>query len=218
MSAVQIDVWSDYVCPFCYLAEPELARVEREHAATVRVIWRAFELRPEPVPTLDPQGDYLRDTWARAVLPMAKQRRMNLKLPPVQPRSRLAHEATVHARLQQRGSQMRHGIFRAFFERGEDIGRIAVLAAIGQAAGLDPQDLIEALNTARHRQQVVEDEDIAAQLGASGVPALVVRPAGESFDEAVLLEGAQPYAVIAQVVGRLERALATPLETRKFEP
>ena len=68
---VHIDVWSDYVCPFCYLAEPTLAQVEQEFKGAVQMNWRAFELRPEPVPTLDSQGEYLRDIWARAVYPMA---------------------------------------------------------------------------------------------------------------------------------------------------
>ena len=43
--AVRIDVWSDYVCPFCYLAEPTLKRIEQEFGSKVQVAWRAFELR-----------------------------------------------------------------------------------------------------------------------------------------------------------------------------
>src|SRR2546427_1128018 len=52
-----IDVWSDYVCPFCYLAEPTLTRVTQQFGDAVAVNWRAFELRPDPIPTLDPKGD-----------------------------------------------------------------------------------------------------------------------------------------------------------------
>lgn len=96
--AVQIDVWSDYVCPFCYLAEPTLARIKQEFGDAVRVTWRAFELRPAPVPTLDPKGEYLREVWARSVYRMASDRGMTLRLPPVQPRSRRAHEAAFVAR------------------------------------------------------------------------------------------------------------------------
>ena len=67
---VQIDVWSDYVCPFCYLLEPTLAQIQQDAKGKVRISWQAFELRPDPVPTLDPNGNYLRDVWERAVYPM----------------------------------------------------------------------------------------------------------------------------------------------------
>ncbi len=56
--AVHIDVWSDYVCPFCYLTEPTLARIEQEFGNAISITWRAFELRPEPVSTLPPDGEY----------------------------------------------------------------------------------------------------------------------------------------------------------------
>jgi len=78
MSAARIDVWSDYVCPFCYLAEPTLQRIEQEFADAVEVVWRAFELRPEPVPTLDPKGDYLRDIWASALIDLKPMLRYQL--------------------------------------------------------------------------------------------------------------------------------------------
>lgn len=89
---VDITVWSDYVCPFCYLQEPVLDRIRDEYGEAVVLDWRAFELRPEPVPTLDPDGDYLHTVWNQSVYPMARQRGMTLKLPSVQPRSRRTFE------------------------------------------------------------------------------------------------------------------------------
>jgi predicted DsbA family dithiol-disulfide isomerase len=59
---VRITVWSDYVCPFCYLEEPVLDRIREEYGERVEVEWRVFKLRPEPVPTLDPDGEYLHST------------------------------------------------------------------------------------------------------------------------------------------------------------
>ena len=82
---VRLDVWSDYVCPFCYLELPQLARLQEEFGDQLAIEWHAFELRPEPTPTLDPAGDYLRRTWDRAVYPMAAEYGMVLRLPPVQP-------------------------------------------------------------------------------------------------------------------------------------
>lgn len=200
---VEVDIWSDYVCPFCYLAEPTLAQVEQEFKTAVRINWRAFELRPEPVPTLDPKGDYLRDVWARAVYPMAKTRGMVLHLPPVQPRSRLAHEAAAFAREKGRFSEMNDALFRVFFEHGQDIGRTEVLAKIAVDTGLNPDGLLEALAQDRYRGQVLKDEALAQKLGLSGVPASLVRPPGEPLEQSVLIDGAQPFEVFQQVLTRV---------------
>ncbi len=200
---VEIDVWSDYVCPFCYLAEPTLAELEKEYKAAVRIKWRAFELRPEPVATLDPKGDYLRDVWARAVYPMAKARGMVLHLPPVQPRSRRAHEAAAFARDKGRFSQMNAVVFRAFFEQGKDIGSTEVLATLAADAGLNGDELREALAQGRYGAQVLNDEAMARELGLSGVPASLVRTAGEPVQNSLFVEGAQPPEVFQEAVTRV---------------
>ena len=57
-ATVRVAVWSDYVCPFCYLELPVLERLQTELDGQVVVDWKAFELRPNPVPTLDPDGPY----------------------------------------------------------------------------------------------------------------------------------------------------------------
>src|SRR3569832_2404616 len=133
-SQISLDVWSDYVCPFCYLELPAIERLQAELSDALSVRWRAFELRPEPVPTLDPGGEYLRSAWARVVYPMADQRGMVLKLPPLQPRSRKALEAAAHARDEGRFDAMHVGIFRAFFEHGLGGGGAGGRAG-GAAAG-----------------------------------------------------------------------------------
>ena len=67
--AVRLDVWSDYLCPFCYLEEPVLTRMREEFGDRLTVHWRAFELRPEPVPTLPPRGEYLVNVWSGRFTP-----------------------------------------------------------------------------------------------------------------------------------------------------
>jgi predicted DsbA family dithiol-disulfide isomerase len=206
MRAVQIDVWSDYVCPFCYLAEPALAELAADGDGEVTIGWRAFELRPEPIPTLDPKGDYLRDTWARSVYPMARQRGMKLMLPPVQPRSRLAHEAAAHAAARGKQVEMPHAIFRAFFEDGIDIGSVEELTKLAAQCGLDPAEMEAALKSGRYRPQVIEDEELAQSFGLSGVPAIVVRAADAPWEQAVLVSGAQPYEVLHQAVAQVRES------------
>ena len=52
----------------------------------VEIIWRAFELRPEPVPTLDPKGEYLQHAWRDSVYPLANRLGVTMRLPPVHER------------------------------------------------------------------------------------------------------------------------------------
>lgn len=200
-----IDIWSDYVCPFCYLEMPELAQLQQREGAGLTLNWRAFELRPEPVPTLPPDGDYLRSTWARAVYPMAAERGMRLKLPPVQPRSRLAFEAVAHARSQGRGDALHLAVFRAFFEDGRDIGDPEILADLGAEVGLDRAALRTALATGAHAAEVQADQALAQRLGIRGVPMMVLRRADATPDEGVGLSGAQPAAALIEAVAAYRR-------------
>ena len=203
-AAVVVDVWSDYVCPFCYLELPVLDRVcETFGAEAVEIVWHAFELRPEPVPTLEPAGDYLVSVWSRSVYPMAAGRGMVLKLPPVQPRSRKAFEATVFAADAGRGEAMLRALFAAFFEHGRDIGRIDELVAVGREVGLDAEALRDALQRGVHTDSVLADEAEAARLGIRGVPLMVARRRGEPLRAGRPLSGAQPYEAVAAVVAGL---------------
>ncbi|MCC2957290.1 DsbA family oxidoreductase [Massilia sp. IC2-477] len=197
---VRIDIWSDYVCPFCYLELPPIQRLQQEHAGQVEVVWRAFELRPDPKPTLDPDGEYLHTTWNRSVYPMAAERGMTLKLPPVQPRSRLAFEAVAHARELGRFDAMHAALFRAFFVDGRDIGNPDVLAEIGVEIGLERQGLVEALASGRHTAAVHEDQQLAYSLGVAGVPIMVFRPAGAGWERAFGVRGAVPYETMASAL------------------
>lgn len=198
-----MDVWSDYVCPFCYLAEPALARMAEELGGQVEVKWHAFELRPDPVPALDPGGEYLRDIWARAVYPMAEERGMTLRLPPVQPRSRLALESAEFARDQGMFDEMNRAIFRAFFETGKNIGDRETLLGIARDVGLDVDQMLPVLERGEYYQRVLADEQLAHQLGLSGVPAMLLRREGEPLEAATEIAGAQPYQVLRRAVDQL---------------
>jgi len=154
------------------LAEPavhELAKSE----ANIEIIWRAFELRPEPVPTLPPDGEYLHRVWNASVYPMAESLGITMKLPPVQPRSRLAHETGYWARTQGKFDEMNAELFRAFFERGKNIGEPEVLISLASKLNLDTDSLRRVLESREFEQNVLEDEQTAQTLGLSGVPAFV---------------------------------------------
>lgn len=202
---VRLTVWSDYVCPFCYLEEPVLERIRQEYGGAVDVAWRAFELRPAPVPPLDPAGDYLHSVWNRAVYPMARQSGMVLRLPPVQPRSRRALELAELAREKGRFDEAHHALFKAFFEDGRDLDNVDVLVEIGAAAGLASAEVRAAVEQGTYRDRVISDERLAAQLGIAAVPTVMIHAADEPLEKAELLSGAQPYAVVKAAVERAMR-------------
>lgn len=210
--SVRILVWSDYVCPFCYLELPVLDRLREELGEAVSIEWRAFELRPEPAPTLDPNGEYLHRVWNASVYPMAVERGMTLRLPPVQPRSRRALEAAEFAREAGRYEVMHHALFAAFFEEGRDIGEMGVLLGIAGALGLDRNALQAALQDGRHTAKVLEDQRLAHEVGISGVPGMVIT-AGE---QGYLMSGAQPYDAVRQAVAQAAQLVPAPFERATY--
>jgi predicted DsbA family dithiol-disulfide isomerase len=173
----------------------ELTRTEPH----VEVVWRAFELRPDPVPPLDPGGEYLRSAWTTSVYPLAQKLGITMKLPPVQPRTRLAHEAAHWARTQGRFDDYHEAVFRAFFERGEDIGQVPVLTRLAADLALDSRSLHAALGRRDFEPSVLADEREAEVLGVRGVPAFVA-------DRRALLSGVQSVETLRQLIAHVRAA------------
>jgi predicted DsbA family dithiol-disulfide isomerase len=129
--------------------------------------WRAYELRPDPIPALDPDGEYLHRVWSASVYPMARSLGMTLRQPPVHPRSRQALEAAEFARERDRFDAMHDALFRAFFEEGRDIGDVEVLLDVGGSVGLEREGLRLALDGGRYTEKVVSDGRLATKLGVA---------------------------------------------------
>lgn len=161
----------------------------------VGVVWKAFELRPDPVPARDPAGEYLTRVWRDSVYPLAEQLGITMRLPPIQPRSRRAHEAAKWAQTQNQLGAYNEALFRAFFERGEDIGEIDVLVRLARDLNLDDSLLRTALDTKQFEPDVLFDENEAATLGLHSVPAFI---ANRRF----ALTGVQPVTALEELVNR----------------
>lgn len=200
MERVKLEIFSDYACPFCRLAAPavgELARADRE----LDVVWRAFELRPKPAPTLDPRGEYIERVWRQSVYPMAEKMGMTMKLPPVQPRTRRAHEAARWARETGRFDAYNEALFRAFFERGEDIGQVDALVGVARGLGLDGAPLRAALERRDYELAVMTDESEARRLQIASVPAFVA-------GRVARLSGVQPVENLRELVASVRESQA----------
>lgn len=172
---VEIHIYSDYVCPYCLLAE----RVIKQAASgpDVRIRWHPFELRPYPVPTLRVEDDYLPRVWRTSVYPMAERLGVRIVLPRIspQPRTRLAFELFAMAEEQDLGHPFSMRVFRAFFQEERNIGDTEVLVELAAEVGLDPAAAREALDTGKYEQthrdalrHAIED------IGVSVVPTILI--------------------------------------------
>lgn len=149
--SLKIKVYSDYVCPFCFLAEQPLYQaIEKKD---VEVEWMPYELRPFPNETLKPEGDYLQNTWKQAVYPMAEQLGVPIVLPKVspQPYTHLAFEGYQYAKECGKGTEYNDRMFRAFFQEEKDIGNIDVLTELAGEIGLNQTDYRNVLETRKYK-------------------------------------------------------------------
>jgi 2-hydroxychromene-2-carboxylate isomerase len=146
-------LYHDFVSPFSRLALLVARNVAREVGLDLRLV--PLELFPPPVP-LPPAPETL-GAELEAALPLARALGAELALPARVPRTRKAHEALVHARRQGEGMGQREGmgqgqgqgqgeglelelaeaLYDAVWRRGQDIGRLDVLAGLGAEVGLD---------------------------------------------------------------------------------
>ena len=147
------------------------------------------------MPSRDPGGEYLTRVWRDSVYPLAARLGVTMRLPPIQPRSRRAHEAAKWAQTQDQFESYNEAVFRSFFERGEDIGDIDVLVKLARDLELDESSLLTALENKQFEPAVIADEHEAAAIGLHAVPAFV---ANRRF----ALSGVQPVMALEEMVKR----------------
>lgn len=173
--SLKIEVYSDYVCPYCYLADfPLQAAIQGKD---VEIEWMPFELRPYPTETLRPEGDYLQYAWRTAVYPIAQQMGVPIQLPNVspQPHTHLAFEGFQFAKKHGKGNAYNHRVLSAFFRESQDIGEIAVLTKLAGNIGLDEKEFAAALTSRQYReahQQALRQA--YERVGQTGVPTFVI--------------------------------------------
>jgi len=193
-------LFSDYVCPWCYMAETGLDLLRQTRL--IEVEFRAYELRPAGTPPIPPEieaqyRERIAAGWPR-VQQMARER-FGLELKrmddPAPRPTRLAHIGAKFASAQGQGAAYHLAVFRAHWQELRDISSVDTLAEIARAVGLDDAAFRAALENPEYRDEVETDEYWAAQQQLSGVPAFI-------FAERYLVSGAQPVEVLQQVVDR----------------
>jgi len=200
MEPVSLIVYSDYLCPWCYLAEHRLGLLQAELGEALQLEWRAYLLRPRPEPGRDLEK-FMRYTqsWLRpASEPDAPPYRVweSTEGPPTHsvPPHLVAKAAAEHG---PEAFAAVHGrLLRAYFEESRDISRLETLQAIWADAGL-PAAGFERAAAPELLERTAAEHREAAEIGVTGVPA--VRVAGH--DAFVL--GAQPLETYRRWVERL---------------
>ncbi len=183
-AALTIDIYSDVVCPWCYLGKRRLEAALRERPEiAVAVQWRPFELNPDMPPAGAERGEYLRQKFGDpARLQQAHQRLaelgravgINYRFEAIRriPNTRAAH--ALVALSGERQDAVVEGLFRGYFEEARDVGDVVVLAEIGAAAGIDADELATSLVSRTAMEAIAAQERQATQLGIRGVPFFVI--------------------------------------------
>lgn len=196
---VKIDLFVDYVCPFCFLVAGAVETLKRERDVTIEIM--PFELRPDPVPTLRPEDAYLPNVWQRAVYPHARRCGVAIRLPSVSPQPRTARAYMVLQLAQERhlGEAYSAAMFKAFFQQDRDIGRDDVIVEVASAAGLAADEVRAALASDRRRLAQQEAQRYATQdAGVRVVPSFRVN--GQ------LVEGSRSAEELVHWVDRVQAA------------
>lgn len=151
---LKIKVYSDYVCPFCFLGEKPLQ--EAIQGKDVEVEWMPFELRPYPAERIDPWNEPDKfEMFQRTIMPWAKQLGVEMKLPRLSPHpyTHTAFEGYQFAKEHGKGSEYQHRVFTAFFQEEKNIGEMDVLVEIAKEVGLNTDDFREALENRTYKEK-----------------------------------------------------------------
>ena len=181
-----VDIWSDVVCPFCYLGHHQFrAALERfEHREHVVVRHHAFELDPRaPLADGTPLDEMLAAkysmpveqaaAWNQRVADDARRWGMEWSLDKAQPTNTLdAHRVIALAAQQGRQGEMLERLFRAYFSEGLLVSDHDVLDRLAQETGV--AGAAQMLKTDTGVDAVRHDEHLATRIGITGVPALIL--------------------------------------------
>jgi predicted DsbA family dithiol-disulfide isomerase len=208
-----IDIYSDLVCPWCYVGKRRLERALSElHGIRAEVAWRPFQLNPTMAADGVERTAYLEakfgslDAFRRIeeqVTAAGASERISFAFDKIQrtPNTFLAHRLIWYAR--QHGCQngVVEALFKGYFEAGVDIGSAQVLAGLAESAGIDAGPVLKSDEGAA---EVKTEEAAGRRLGIRAVPYFVLN---NRFG----ISGAQPVEVFLGAIEHLNAGQAEAL-------
>lgn len=207
---MKIEIWSDVVCPWCYVGKRNLeaALAAFPHADRVTVEWRSFELDPATPRRVELSMDEVLErkygmspdqaTAAnRQMTELAATVGLEYHLDRVQIGNTFDAHRLIHlAAHEGLGGAMKERLLRAYFTEGRAISDPATLAELAEEVGLDGDRVAEVLASDEYADDVRADEQRAVDLGSTGVPFFVL-------DGRFGIPGAQPPDVLLRMLHRV---------------
>jgi predicted DsbA family dithiol-disulfide isomerase len=208
---IEIDVWSDVVCPWCFIGRRRLQKAIASHAAGRKVIvrHRAFQLQPDAREVV--RTDEMLATKYKVdkeqvaamqanVCSIADGEGLCYDLTETSSGNTAdAHRLILWAEEIGRGDDLLEAIYSAYFEKKRSIFSHDDLIAIATEIGFEREQLVGVLNSNRFIDRVEEDQNLAHQLGANGVPFYVI-------DMKFGISGAQPQEHFDQIFAHPEQS------------
>lgn len=207
---MEIEIFSDVVCPWCYIGKRRLERALQTPAGQgVSLRWRPYQLHPGLPPGGVDRAEHLRARYGAAAdlgrLPKRLEAeaedvgiRFNFAAIKRQPNSFQAHRLLEFAEPRGRQHELAEALFEFHFCLGRDLGDAATLAAAAQQAGLSGKQAAAHLAGDEGAEEVRQQLGRAADLGIAGVPCYLL--AGR-----FTLPGAQTEDVMAAFIDRAKR-------------
>ena len=210
---MRVDIWSDVVCPFCYIGKKRLEAAAEQAGLELEVHWHSYELDPEaPVRQEVSNSERLAQKYGRTVADVEDMQR-NIAAMAAEEGIQFnwenansgntfnAHRIIHLAQSKGLGSEAKEAFFYSYMTQGLPIGERETIEDVAARIGLNPVEVEDVLNSEEYADFVKFDEDVARdQLKVTGVPFFV-------FDQRIALAGAQPREVFLQV---FEKALEAP--------
>ena len=188
MQRMVLEIWSDVVCPWCYIGKRrfERALTQFPHSDQVEVVWRSFQLDPEaPRQIAGNLTELLAQkfgispvqvvTMNRQITDLAAQEGLAYQLEHAQPGNTFDAHRLIHlAAANDRQTAAKERLLRAYFCEGRSISDHATLMAIGSELGLSTDAVHAMLDGNAYGDAVRSDQQRAAKLGIRGVPFFVL--------------------------------------------
>lgn len=216
---MKIEVWSDVVCPFCYIGKTHFDEALAQFAEkeNIEFVWKSFQLNPNLKTNLD-QNLYEHLSESKGIpveqakgmgshaAQMGKSAGLDLKFDEcVVANSFNAHRLIHFAKANGKQQEMKSRLFKAYFTEGKNIDDAETLIALAKEIGLDADEAKAVLGSDKYAEAVRSDIQESQQLGVRGVPFFV-------FDRKYAISGAQPTEAFTET---LEKSFS---EWRKANP
>lgn len=206
---MQVEIWSDIMCPFCYIGKRNFEGAFQEFAdqANVEITWKSFQLDPTlPEKEELNQTQYLTErkgmpaeqiaSMLDHVTNLAKDAGLDFHFESViTVNSFSAHRLIQFAKSKGLGDVAEERFFSAYFKEGADIANRTTLYKLGEEIGLTAADVEEALTDDKYAYKVSQDIQEAQAIGVRGVPFFV-------FDRKYAISGAQPTAAFTETLSK----------------